>query len=137
MNKSLSFIILVILLSCSEKSEQKDEQLPDQRIEQMTVTKSDKNWTDFNTKDSIPSLLNKTLNEINKGDFDLANPNERFNATDVILDSLPRKKMSLLSKKGNKWRLTYIQVGLENIMFTYNVKSTMIQFMTLKLRNLF
>ena len=104
MNKLLCFIILVVLLSCSEKkSEQKDEQL--------TVTKSDKNWTDFNTKDSIPSLLNKTLNGINKGDFELANPNERFNSTDVILDSLPKQKMSLLSKKGNKWRLTYIQGG--------------------------
>lgn len=109
MRKFLSLLIVVILVSCSNgKKEEKTDSRTGQKI---ATNNSEENWTDLNTKDSIPESLNEALINFNKGNFELANPNDRYNATDIIVDSLPRQKLSLLSKKGNKWRLTYVQGG--------------------------
>ncbi|CAN5275981.1 hypothetical protein BH23BAC2_BH23BAC2_10680 [soil metagenome] len=108
MRKFSSLLIIVILVSCSNgKKEEKTDSRTGQKI---ATNNSEENWTDL-TKDSIPESLNEALINFNKGNFELANPNDRYNATDIIVDSLPRQKLSLLSKKGNKWRLTYVQGG--------------------------
>ena len=91
---------MILLISCSDKrTEQKKP-----------MNEFSENWTEFRTKDSIPKLLNVFLKKINNENFEIANPNERFNSTDII-DSFPRRQLSLLSKKGNSWRLTFIKGG--------------------------
>ncbi len=109
MKKLLSLLIVILLISCSDKKVDKHTDLSTSH--KNTINQSEENWTDFDTKDSIPKVLSEALLNITNGHFELADPNERYNATDVIIDSLPRQKLSLLSRKGNDWRLTYIQGG--------------------------
>lgn len=105
MKKLLCLLITIILASCSDKKENK------KNIQTAKTDQSEEHWTGYTTKDSIPNLFNEALINLNMGNFKLADPNERFNANDIINDSLPRQKLSLLSNSGNKWRLTYIQGG--------------------------
>ena len=105
MKKLLCVLIIVTLAGCSDKKED------NKNIQESSTNTSEENWTEYNTRDSIPELFNEALGNFHKGNFELANPDERFNATDMITDSLPRQKLSLLSKSGDKWRLTYIQGG--------------------------
>lgn len=100
--KYSSLIILILLISCSGKN-------PNPKT---SVTKFNKGWTDFHTKDSIPELLTLTLKKVLESDFKIANPTDRFNATDVINDSIPTRQLRLLSRKGDTWRIAYIQGGI-------------------------
>ncbi|MDW5288505.1 hypothetical protein [Formosa sp. PL04] len=100
--KKLLFAILMITFSCSDKkSETKKKEI--EIVE---------NWTEFKTTDSIPELLNLTLKKVLKNDFKIANPNEQYNETDVLIyDSAPRRQLRLLSRKNNIWRISYVQGG--------------------------
>ena len=96
------FPILILLIGCSDKKSEP----------QKTVTNLETNWTDFNTQDSIPELLSLTLKKVLNSSFEIANPNENFNATDVIInDSIPTRQLRLLSRKNNFWRIVYVQGG--------------------------
>jgi len=100
--KKILFPILILLISCSDKKSEP----------QKTVTDLEKTWTDFNTKDSIPELLTLTFKKVLKNNFEIANPNEEFNRTDVIInDSIPTRQLRLLSRKNNLWRIAYVQGG--------------------------
>ena len=100
--KKILFPILILLISCSDKKTEHKK----------TATEFEENWTDFNTKDSIPELLTLTLKKVLKNDFEIANPNENFNATDVIInDSIPNRQLRLLSRKNKTWRIAYVQGG--------------------------
>lgn len=100
--KKVLFSILILLISCSDKKAEP----------QKTVTELEKNWAEFKTKDSIPKLLTLTLKKVLKNDFEIANPNEEFNRTDVIInDSIPTRQLRMLSRKSNTWRISYIQGG--------------------------
>ena len=100
--KKILLSILVLSISCEDK-----------RTERKNSTRElAENWTEFNTKDSIPELLTLTLRKMLNDDFEIANPNENFNKTDVIInDSIPTRQLRLLSSKNNFWRITYIQGG--------------------------
>ncbi|MDX1830134.1 MAG: hypothetical protein R3342_11370 [Lutibacter sp.] len=101
--KKILIPILILLISCSDKKSEPKK----------TATELDKNWTDFSTKDSIPELLTLTLKKVLNDDFKIANPNEEFNRTDVIInDSAPRRQLRLLSRKNSLWRITYVQGGI-------------------------
>ncbi|MFI2742760.1 hypothetical protein ACG2LH_08475 [Zhouia sp. PK063] len=102
MRKTLTIIALIIVISCTDKkltAEKHDSEL-------------EENWTCFTTKDSIPKLLILALKETFENNFEMANFNEKFNETDVIInDSIPDKKLQLLSRKNNLWRISYVQGG--------------------------
>ena len=105
MKNFLCTLIIIIISACSN---QKDEKMGSK---QTFPGNSEEQWIVYNTKDSIPKVLNDALLHLHKGNFALANPNESYNATDNIIDSLPRQQLSLISKKGEQWRLTYVQGG--------------------------
>src|SRR5690606_3924073 len=105
MKNFLCTLIIIIISACSN---QKDDKMGSK---QTFPGNSEEQWIVYNTKDSIPKVLNDALLHLHKGNFALANPNERYNATDNIIDSLPRQQLSLISKKGEQWRLTYVQGG--------------------------
>ncbi|MGK4568151.1 hypothetical protein [Flavobacterium sp. 3HN19-14] len=70
------------------------------------------NWTELNTKDSIPYQLQIVLNTL-YGNRKLADVNEEFEETDVIEDtSLPMRQLRLLTRKNENWRLIYKQGGV-------------------------
>jgi hypothetical protein len=100
--KKILLPILILLMSCSDKnSEQK----------KLTI-ELEKNWTNFKTKDSIPELFNLTLKKVLKNDFEIANPKDEFNKTDVIFnDSIPTRQLRILSRKNDNWRIAYVQGG--------------------------
>ncbi|WP_299781533.1 hypothetical protein [uncultured Formosa sp.] len=101
--KKILFLILIILMNCSSKKSESTN----------LDVELKKNWTEFNTKDSIPELLNLALKKILKNNFEIANPNEKFNQTDVLVyDSSPIRQLKFLSKKNNTWRIVYIQGGI-------------------------
>ena len=53
-----------------------------------------------------------TLTEIWNGEFKIANPNEDYCATDVVLDdSIPTRQLRFLCNNGNLWQMAYIQGG--------------------------
>ena len=73
-------------------------------------TKSkDSIWLEYKTKDSIPLVLKNVLSL--KSDFKIANPDEKYNSTDFIVDSLPDKQLKYVAKNKNTWRLAYTQGG--------------------------
>ena len=91
-------ILLILLISCSQKEKN------------INVSTADK-WIEFKTNESIPKPLYLALSKLDNVDFKIANSNERFNATDLLIDSLPSRQLRLLAKKNDKWRMTYIQGG--------------------------
>ena len=114
--KRMLFPILILLIGCSDKKSEP----------QKTVTNLETNWTDFNTQDSIPELLSLTLKKVLKSSFEIANPNENFNATDVIInDSIPTRQLRLLSRKNNFWRIAYVQGGFGEYYFYAECKILM------------
>ena len=57
------------------------------------------------------SQINVKIKEAN--DFKLANPNEKFNITDVtVYPDKPHQQLCFLANKKNIWRLVYIQGGI-------------------------
>ena len=105
MRKKLLVLLVLFVCSCSENKSEKRDMAMDEE------SQSEQNWTEYNSKDSIPDILQNALIKVSNDNFELADPNEPFNATDVISDSLPRQKLTLLSSKNNTWRLAYIQGG--------------------------
>ncbi len=96
--KNLSIIFLLVFLSCSTKESSKND------------------WREINEKDSIPKQLNKVLVSLN-GDLKIANPNEKFEATDDRGNDLPTRQLKLLAVKNNDWRLSYLKGGIGTSYF--------------------
>lgn len=91
--KNIAFLIVsYFFLSCSN------------------VTSKEKEWIFFYTKDSIPKELNHKLQQY-YGNFEIADFNQRFSSTDLLLDSLPTRKIEMLARKENHWRMIYVQGG--------------------------
>lgn len=75
------------------------------------IPKEKEVWKYYYTKDSIPELLYAVLRQMHHGKFEIADPDKDYNATDVIIDSLPMQKLLLLAQKGEQWRMTYAEGG--------------------------
>lgn len=101
--KKIIFPLLILLFGCSDKNSESKKH----------AAEVEKNWIEFDTKDAIPELLILTLKQLRDNDFQIANPNENFNKTDVIIDDLlPSRQLRLLAKKNDFWRISYIQGGI-------------------------
>lgn len=99
--KKIALIFLIILISCSKKQENSN-------IEKNINI----NWTEFNSKDSIPKQLKYVLQAIN-GDAKIADKNEVYEATDNINDTtIPTRQLRMLARKNENWRLVYKQGGI-------------------------
>ncbi|WP_339838780.1 hypothetical protein [uncultured Flavobacterium sp.] len=91
--KQIFLALFILFLSCSGK---------EKKVTNENLQLSDK-WIEYKTKDSIPKLLKLVLDKLNKESFKIANQDEVFNATDVMLnDSIPNKQLRLLATKDNK-----------------------------------
>ena len=100
--EKLLFAILIITFSCSDKKSETKK----------TTVEIVENWKEFMETDSISELLNLTLKKVLKNDFKIANPDEQYNETDVLIcDSVPRRQLRLLARRNDIWRISYIQGG--------------------------
>ena len=96
--KKILLIMVLVFISCAKKEN--------------ASIKENSNWTLYDSKDAIPAPLNEVLLAIN-GETKIANPDEKFEATDnIINDSLPKRQLRLLAQKNNEWRMAYIQGGI-------------------------
>ena len=99
--RNLILLMIILCIGCSEKKNESTQSKQEQAIE----------WRELNHKDSIPEIFKMALVQINNGAFELANPDEIFNSTDVREDSLLNMKLSLLLEKNNEWRISYVRGG--------------------------
>lgn len=105
---TLCFGSCLLLFSCSGNSKSdKNQNNETQGHSNMSLG----NWILINEKDSIPLPLSKAYSDYFNIALDIANPEEPFNATDNIIDSLPTKRLSLLARRGTEWRLAFLQGG--------------------------
>jgi|GEM_PF-5307641 len=81
-------------------------------------------WTIYYDKEHIPESLMKVLQvSFSKDKFNIANPDEKFNGTDAILDmTLPFKKLIFLANQDEDWRLLYKQGGFAAAKFLIQCK---------------
>lgn len=91
-----------MFISCSDQKRPKIDQ----------KAKNSYEWKEYTSKDSIPELLYLALSKVTNQSFDIANPNEKWQQTDVIwIDSLPTRQLKFVSNMGNEWRIAYEQGG--------------------------
>ncbi len=99
----IPFFIVILLLTSSRCSG------PENNTGLMSKEKEV--WKYYHTKDSVPELLFAVLRRMHHGEFEIADPDEDYNTTDVINDALPTRKLILLARKGEQWRMTYAEGG--------------------------
>lgn len=99
MTRLVLLIAIFLVASCNNKKKEE------------SAEKTLAVWTEFSSKDSIPKAFLVKLNTTFHHDFKIANPDERYNATDLINDSLPQTQLQYLAKNGEYWRLSYVQGG--------------------------
>lgn len=70
-------------------------------------------WKIYNDKKMFPEPIKNFFTSYYGADFVIANPNEKFNITDAVIDSkLPSQQLRLLENKNNFWRLVFVQGGI-------------------------
>src|SRR5215213_5235676 len=98
-------LILILLTSCGNTKKYKLPKTDFFHIE------SDK-WIMFNSKQYIPEALSTHLNSLGISRSDIANPDEEYEATDLILnDNLPYRQLQFLAKADSFWIMTYQHGG--------------------------
>ena len=71
------------------------------------------NWEIYKNVKYFPIPIKDFLEASYGNDFKLANPNEKFNITDVtVYPDKPHQQLCFLANKKNIWRLVYIQGGI-------------------------
>ena len=96
MKNTILLISLLLIFSCKKEE----------------VTK-DLDWIVLNDKYKIPQQVKDFFQASENRALKIANPNEEFNITDVVINSnLPFRQLRLLEKKNQIWRMVYIQGGI-------------------------
>lgn len=95
---TLIIILTLIIISCKKEIYNK--------------TRTNVEWTEYKSKDSIPKQIFYVLKALN-GNEKIADFNDDYEATDNITDTLlPTRQLKLLAKKKENWRLVYEQGGI-------------------------
>src|SRR5690606_922536 len=103
--KNILILSLILLCSCNQIAKKKNNNY-DNNL-----------WVFYHVKDSIPKLLNNNISNANG--LKIANPNEQFNATDNLIDTLPDKQLVFIANNKDKWRLVYVQGGFGKYFVLY------------------
>ena len=83
----------------------------------------DLHWIILNDKNKIPMEIKDFFSAFEGKDLNIANPNEKFNLTDIKqYQNAPFRQLRLLEKKNNLWRLVYIQGGIGKSYCFYEFK---------------
>lgn len=112
MKNVIVLIVLLLIFSCSKDEEKKDNK-----------NRTDFDWVILNDKNKIPEQIKDFFLAKENRELDIANPDEEFNITDVVLKpNLPFRQLRLLEKKNQTWRMVYIQGGIGKSYQFYEFK---------------
>ncbi|WP_312825799.1 hypothetical protein [Epilithonimonas sp.] len=112
MKKLILLIFLFLIFSCKKEEEKRD-----------IINQKDGDWIILNDKNKIPEQIKDFFVASEKDELKIANPNEEFNVTDVVLKpNLPIRQLRLLEKKNEIWRMVYIQGGIGKSYQFYEFK---------------
>lgn len=102
MKNIILLIVLLLIFSCKKEEEKKDK-----------INRKDGDWIILNDKNKIPTQIKDFFIAKENKELNIANPDEEFNITDVVLKpNLPFRQLRLLINKNQVWRMVYIQGGI-------------------------
>ncbi|KUJ51196.1 hypothetical protein [Chryseobacterium sp. JAH] len=138
MKNILSLIVLIFIFSCERKSQQAVSKNHSTviAIDSTAVNidssdiktfnpddTKDLEWIVFNDKYKIPQQIKDFFQAAENGEINIANPDEEFNITDVVVKpNVPFRQLRLLEKKNELWRMVYIQGGIGRSYQFYEFK---------------
>ncbi len=115
---------IIFFVSCSQKEKKVSEEEKYEYVIKPSEIFDNKNLpsliqklektelTTKNDKAKIPEIILNFLNSLSN-DFSIANPNEKWNATDVIIDKdLPRRKLIYFGEGKNIALMSYYSGGI-------------------------
>lgn len=106
MKNTILLIGLLLIFSCKKEE-----------------TTKDLDWIILNDKNKIPQQIKNFFQASENRELKIANPNEEFNVTDVVVNSkLPFRQLRLLERKNEIWRMVYIQGGIGKSYQFYEFK---------------
>lgn len=112
MKNTILLIVLLLIFSCKKEGDKKDNK-----------NQKDFDWVILNDKNKIPQQIKDFFVASEKEELKIANPDEEFNITDVVLKpNLPFRQLRLLEKKNQIWRMVYVQGGIGKSYQFYEFK---------------
>ena len=73
---------------------------------------NDEKWNVYTSKDKIPQTLIKSLNNLTKERVRFCNPNEEFQATDLMTKrNLSKRQLIFTAQRKDNWILVYNHAG--------------------------
>lgn len=132
MKQILTLLILsIILLTTGTASAQRNCSFPidtarilgNQNLDIFLAALKSDSFSITNNKKDIPRFIKKQLNCYAHG-FRIANPDQPYNATDVIIQNLPGRKLTFLAKSDNilvmRYNIGGIGVSSHLVLIKYN-----------------
>ncbi|MNK51270.1 hypothetical protein D3C87_701680 [compost metagenome] len=112
MKNVIFLIVLLLIFSCKKEENKKNDK-----------EREDFDWIILNDKNKIPEQIKDFFVASEKSELEIANPDEEFNITDVVLKpNLPFRQLRLLEKKNQIWRMVYVQGGIGKSYQFYEFK---------------
>ncbi len=112
MKKLIILIFLLFIFSCKKENEIINN-----------TNRKDTDWIILNDKNKIPEQITDFFVAAGKDELKIANPDEEFNSTDVVLKpNLPFRQLRLLERKNQIWRMVYVQGGIGKFYQFYEFK---------------
>lgn len=106
MKNFVLLICLLLIFSCKKEENIKDF-----------------DWKTLNDKNKIPEQIDDYFRAAENGPLHIANPDEKFNVTDVVENpDWPSRQLRLLENKNQTWRMVYIQGGIGKSYQFYEFK---------------
>src|SRR5262245_39119044 len=98
----LFYFFLIAIAGCTARTRDHHRSTPDQLLGIDKISQP-QTWVEYGTKDSIPFPLHVLLDAFGKEKFEIANPNEPFQATDIVWEKLPWRQLRYLGHCGSAW----------------------------------
>lgn len=100
---------IILIYSCDNIKQRESSEATHNKISEAFFL--DSNWKELKTQDSIPLILQNKINHYFQS-MPIAGFNEAANATDMILDSIPRIQIRYIATLDSCWKLSYFVGGI-------------------------
>ena len=116
MNRILTLFLLLITLNCNSQNSLRDYYstiiLADKNISKVLKSINTGSFEIIKNSNSIDPCILRFLNKITKSTFKIANPDQPYNATDEVDESLPNRQLRILFKSKYACFIEYAHGGI-------------------------